>query len=241
MQCFIIGSMIKVMRIDLISIIRFHLLGNVSLLPIELLQYGCQCQITTNSSVGASQDVLDESCVEWHQCRTCVMIEQNLCDPKSSMYEVGVNVTSKALSCDLTESYCERITCQCDLQLVKNLMNNISKFNRKRVAHRYHHRIECVQKRKSQEVSLSNIVRLEKPEEIGETEKPRGIGNEDNDFKKVSFNHKFGSYDMCCGAFPHVRPFSSMNGKRQCCGDSVYNQKTMECCQKDVIVTLGTC
>jgi len=86
---------------------RFHLLTEILFLPLHLLQYGCQCQIMTDASLGVAKDSLDESCVGWHQCRTCIkmstalMTQDEICDPMHSMYPIGVNTTDQSLSCEL--------------------------------------------------------------------------------------------------------------------------------------------
>ena len=61
----------------------------------------------TDASLGVAKDPLDESCVGWHQCRTCIKMSTELmtkdqqCDPMHSMYQIGVNTTDQALSCEL--------------------------------------------------------------------------------------------------------------------------------------------
>merc|ERR1712176_517154 len=82
--------------------------------PRKLMQYGCQCQILTESSFGKSKDELDKACVGWHQCRKCVSIDENLfkndkkCNPKLDMYQIGVNTDTGELSCELAANACER-------------------------------------------------------------------------------------------------------------------------------------
>jgi len=61
-----------------------------------------------------------------------------------------------------------------------------------------------------------------------------------NSNPKLSFNHNSGSYDICCGTFPNVRPYSSNGGKRKCCGSTVYDWKKRECCPHG-ISPVGTC
>ena len=138
---------------------------------MNLLQYGCQCQIMTETSFGQreclsekillrgkfarfsngsfntvfinewSKDRLDEACVKWHQCRKCISMDEDLtigqgklknmhiipgfsifkavhkswafegqkkrnCSPKNDLYQIGVNVDTGELSCQLSSKSC---------------------------------------------------------------------------------------------------------------------------------------
>ena len=88
--------------------LRFHVDQITSIKPMNLMAYGCQCQIMSESSFGQSKDELDKVCIGWHQCRKCVSIDNQLligsrnCDPKSDKYQIGVNVDTGDLSCQLS-------------------------------------------------------------------------------------------------------------------------------------------
>ena len=76
------------------------------------MAYGCQCQIMSESSFGQSKDELDKVCIQWHQCRKCVSIDQQLlmtggrnCNPKTDKYQIGVNVDTGDLSCQLSRKW----------------------------------------------------------------------------------------------------------------------------------------
>ena len=87
---------------------RFYYEQITSMKPMDLMNYGCQCQLMSESSFGQSKDELDKACIAWHQCRKCVSIDQDLllddrnCDPKHDLYQIGVNTETDELSCDLS-------------------------------------------------------------------------------------------------------------------------------------------
>ena len=75
MECWVIGEF-KQLNFWKTMKIRFHVAQITNIKPMNLMAYGCQCQIMSESSFGQSKDELDKVCIQWHQCRKCVSIDQ---------------------------------------------------------------------------------------------------------------------------------------------------------------------
>jgi len=235
---------------------RFHVDQITSIKPMNLMAYGCQCQIMSESSFGQSKDELDKVCIGWHQCRKCVSIDNELligsrnCNPKSDKYQIGVNVDTGDLSCQLSETACERTLCECDKMLVDNLMKNLASYDPERYIHSYNYKQECKRDNGNggggggDEVGAV-ITAFSGPSRPGANDGPTYKSPTDKGQSAALANSQVFShnakYDLCCGEYPEKIPFSSRVGKRKCCGQKVFDFKRRECCPGDVISPIGEC
>ena len=149
-------------------------------------------------------------------------------------------------------------------------MKHLNSYNHNRASHLYDHRNDCRHnnnrnKERIEDTSYKTIdqqyvskisetlIRVEHTETIDQDRRrpikatsntPNDVAENDQQIfssTKLSFNHNSGSYDICCGDFPNIRPYSSNDGKRKCCGSTVYDWKKRECCPHATIAPVGTC
>ena len=46
---------------------------------------------------------------------------------------------------------------------------------------------------------------------------------------------------QCCGVQPNRAPFSASKGMHGCCGSNLYSVNLQECCQNNIVSSLGSC
>jgi hypothetical protein len=226
---------------------RFHIDGVSDITPMNLLQYGCQCQIMTETSFGQSKDRLDEACVKWHQCRKCISMDEDLtigqgqkkrnCSPKNDLYQIGVNVDTGELSCQLLESQCESTLCECDKLLVDNLMSGITDYDDNRNIASYIYKKDCKKPPRNEE-EISSVITLNSGP--SESRPDAAYKNSGAGGPNSAYSHH-AEYDMCCGEYPNKKPFASRLGKRKCCGEKVFEWKRRECCDGNRLGPIGEC
>ena len=100
----------------------------------EILSSGCWCHMneeTYGAHKGVPKDVLDLICRDWHRCEDCVGIDtSSSCEPLNQNYTVDIHTSEQRFYCsDSTNSPCELMACQCDVNLVTKLFESISQFD----------------------------------------------------------------------------------------------------------------
>ena len=148
--------------------------------------------------------------------------------------------------------------------LVSNLMKTISSYNQSRHISQYNHKQDCkrIPKNspsfKAPEPVIDSVITMNSGpsgftgKEISEVnptveveksyQTSQGINKaEDNLIIFILAYSHHAEYDMCCGEFPNIRPFSSRQGKRKCCGEKVFDWKRRECCPDNRVAAFGDC
>ena len=82
---------------------------------IDMLSYGCWCQIRNKEAPGivpghgTPVDELDAACKRWHQCRACTTVDfstDGTCNPNDVAYEVGFDPVTMRIDCQFNPDEC---------------------------------------------------------------------------------------------------------------------------------------
>lgn len=182
----------------------------------DYFSYGCHCNLS-GSGHGKAQDEIDSACSRNNGCRKCAQMDFN-CSWNSAYIVNGWQQGSEnGIVCVDQPGSCQRALCECDLQLVKDLVTESNTWSKKN--HAYYG------------FDIENGCKSETSGMAGRSLNGKSNGNSGNDQSKN---------ESCCGVYPNRFPYATGQG-RECCNDKTYNTHHMECCRGNELVPIGSC
>lgn len=199
-------------RLEQMMKMMFYMTDGKVSMP-EFMSYGCHCN-SDSSGRGTPQDDADTACSKNAGCRKCAMADYD-CD-QNTQYIVNGAIAGRtdALSCVNRPDTCSRALCECDLQLIRDIISFSTTGQWQKSLHAYYgfSQSECVASSGSDSLSARSLAASASGSSSG---------------------------PQCCGNYPHRQP---INGEgRQCCGVKSYDKTYFECCSDQVIVPIGSC
>jgi len=180
----------------------------------DYFSYGCHCNLS-GSGHGKAQDEIDSACSRNNGCRKCAQMDFN-CSWNSAYFVNGWQQGSEnGIVCVDQPGSCQRALCECDLQLVKDLVSESNTWSKKN--HQFYG------------FDLDDGCKADSAGMAGRS--LNGKSSSGNDQSKN---------ESCCGIYPNRFPYATGQG-RECCNDKTYNTHHMECCRGNELVPIGSC
>lgn len=205
-------------RFEIMNKMLFYMsAGDLSL--SDYMSYGCHCNVGGAKGRGGAVDEIDEACRANTQCRACTEIDWSSCPPQSAYFVNGwASNNVDGIVCVDQENSCSRALCECDLELVRSIVNNSKKWRRNR----------------HQKYGFDTAEECDATTAGASALSARGLNRAPSNAPIVP--------DSCCGNYPSRFPYSS-NAFRACCAGSgrIYNTLTHDCCPSGDVMGIGAC
>jgi len=200
-------------RFDQMNKMLYYMSGG-ELNMADYQSYGCHC--ASGAGHGAPVDDIDSSCQRNNQCRSCTQIDWSSCQAQQAYFVNGWAPNNvDGIICVDQENTCSRALCECDLQLVKDIVASNNKWKRSR-----HLKFGF-------DIAGCNA------------ESSAGLAARGLNHSPPSNNNSSSNTQSCCGNYPQRFPYST--GQKSCCGSVTYSPSVHECCSPGDIRSIGSC